>query len=73
MFVDEVSIKVMAGNGGSGCVGFRREKYIPKGGPNGGDGARGGSVFLKATLQENTLQQFRYKKSFQAKNGETII
>lgn len=69
-FVDEVSITVRAGNGGSGCLSFRREKYIAKGGPNGGDGGDGGSVYLEADDSLNTLVDYRYTRSFQAQNGE---
>jgi len=55
MFVDEVDISVAAGDGGNGCLSFRREKRVPRGGPNGGDGGRGGSVFLSSRLHKNTL------------------
>ena len=68
-FVDEAIIKVFAGNGGSGCLSFRREKYIPKGGPDGGDGGDGGSIFLEAKTELNTLIDFRYTRSFKAENG----
>ncbi|MEJ2631753.1 MAG: GTPase ObgE [Acidihalobacter sp.] len=69
-FVDEASIKVQAGDGGNGCASFRREKYIPFGGPNGGDGGDGGSVYLRADSGLNTLSDFRYKRSFQAERGQ---
>lgn len=69
-FVDEVTIHVAAGKGGDGCVGFRREKYIPFGGPNGGDGGDGGSVYLEADIALNTLVDFRYSRSFRAKAGQ---
>lgn len=69
-FVDEASIKVIAGNGGDGCCSFRREKFIPFGGPNGGDGGDGGSVFLIANAGLNTLVDFRYQRSHRAKSGE---
>ena len=68
-FIDEVKIKILSGNGGSGCVGFRREKYVPLGGPDGGDGGRGGHVFLRANQNLNTLVHFRGKKIFQAEDG----
>jgi hypothetical protein len=69
-FVDEVTIDVAAGNGGAGCVSFRREKFIPFGGPNGGDGGRGGSIWAVADEGLNTLVDFRYTRHFQARNGE---
>ena len=65
-FVDEVLIDVYAGNGGNGCLSFRREKYIERGGPNGGDGGDGGSVFLKADEALNTLLDYRYQRIFKA-------
>jgi len=68
-FVDEATITVQSGHGGGGCVSFRREKFIPKGGPNGGDGGKGGDVVLKATTRRRTLYQFRFKRQFKAKNG----
>jgi GTP-binding protein len=69
-FVDEASIKVHAGKGGNGCLSFRREKYIPKGGPDGGDGGDGGSVILVGTEGLNTLIDFRYTRNFKAENGQ---
>ncbi|MBP7148867.1 MAG: GTPase ObgE [Acidobacteria bacterium] len=69
MFLDEVTISVAAGNGGRGCVAFRREKFVPKGGPSGGDGGSGGSVWLAADAQENTLLRYRYQKEFHAERG----
>ncbi|HUO82583.1 MAG TPA: GTPase ObgE [Gammaproteobacteria bacterium] len=68
-FVDEADIRVQAGNGGSGCVSFRREKYIPRGGPDGGDGGDGGSVFLAAASGINTLADFRVNRVFNAGHG----
>ena len=59
MFVDEAKILVKAGNGGNGCVAFRREKYVPRGGPSGGDGGNGGSIYLEANLNDNTLLRYR--------------
>ena len=69
-FVDEVLIHVHAGKGGNGCVSFRREKYIPKGGPDGGDGGDGGSVFLQADSGLTTLADYRHAKHFKADNGQ---
>jgi GTP-binding protein len=70
-FVDEAVINVQAGHGGSGCVSFRREKFIPKGGPDGGDGGKGGDVVLRADSQRRTLYQFRFKRQFNAPNGRS--
>ncbi len=70
MFVDEVDIRVSAGDGGRGCVSFRREKFVPRGGPNGGDGGRGGSVWLAASPHLNTLVNFRFHPEFHAKRGQ---
>ncbi|XBC44202.1 MAG: Obg family GTPase CgtA [Buchnera aphidicola (Schlechtendalia peitan)] len=69
-FLDQATIHIIAGNGGNGCISFRREKYIPKGGPDGGDGGNGGNVWLKANRNLNTLVDFRFIKIFQAQNGE---
>ena len=69
MFVDEVDIRVTAGNGGNGCLSFRREKFVPRGGPDGGDGGAGGSIFIVATPTKNTLIDFRFHPEFQAKRG----
>ncbi len=70
MFIDYAKIEVIAGNGGKGMVSFRREKYVPKGGPDGGNGGNGGSVIIRANRQLNTLLDFRYKKIYKAPNGE---
>lgn len=69
-FVDEVAIKVIAGNGGNGCLSFRREKYVPKGGPDGGDGGDGGSIYLIADNDLNTLVDYRYIRTYKAEQGE---
>lgn len=69
-FVDEAKISVQAGKGGNGCMSFRREKFIPKGGPDGGDGGDGGSVYLEADESLNTLIDYRYVRHYQAKNGQ---
>ena len=69
-FVDEATIDVVAGDGGSGCMSFRREKFIPFGGPNGGDGGRGGSVFAMADRNLNTLIDYRYARRHVGRNGE---
>lgn len=68
-FVDKAQINIKAGNGGNGLVSFRREKYIPDGGPDGGDGGRGGSIIFKADKNLTTLMDFRYRKSYSAQNG----
>jgi GTP-binding protein len=68
-FIDEVLIQANAGNGGPGCVSLRREKYIPRGGPDGGDGGKGGDVVIHVTSQKRTLSHFQYQKKFNAKNG----
>lgn len=68
-FVDEAMIKVRAGKGGHGCISFRREKFIPKGGPNGGDGGKGGDVYLRASESLLTLYDFQLKRNYQAENG----
>lgn len=70
MFVDRVEITLKAGKGGNGSAAFRREKYVPNGGPDGGDGGRGGSIIFKVDTGMLTLMDFRYKKIFEAKNGE---
>lgn len=69
-FVDEARINVIAGDGGNGALGFRREKYIPRGGPDGGDGGDGGSVYLRATEGLNTLADFRHQRTYLAQRGE---
>ncbi|NCN44888.1 MAG: GTPase ObgE [Piscirickettsiaceae bacterium CG_4_10_14_3_um_filter_44_349] len=70
-FVDEASIRVQAGRGGNGVASFRREKYIPFGGPNGGDGGDGGSIYLVADRNINTLVDFRYTHDYKAQNGQS--
>ncbi|MHB8500001.1 MAG: GTPase ObgE [Candidatus Acidiferrales bacterium] len=69
MFVDEAKILVKAGNGGNGCVAFRREKFVPRGGPSGGDGGHGGSIYLEANPNDNTLLRYRYNREFKADRG----
>ena len=69
MFVDEAKIYVRAGDGGNGCVAFRREKYVPRGGPSGGDGGSGGSIYLEANPNDNTLLRYRYNREFKADRG----
>lgn len=68
-FIDEVKIRVAAGKGGNGCVSFRREKYVPRGGPDGGDGGRGGSVLLDVSGRRHSLLDFRYRHLFRAPKG----
>ncbi len=70
MFIDFVKIRVNAGNGGSGCMSFRREKYIDKGGPDGGDGGRGASIIFVANKSLHTLRDFTYRREYKAKRGQ---
>jgi len=70
MFVDEVDVHVAAGNGGRGCLAFRREKYVPRGGPSGGDGGHGGSVYVVASPHVNTLINYRFHPEFDAERGD---
>src|SRR5690349_25172094 len=72
-FVDEALIEVIAGDGGNGAASFRREKYIPRGGPDGGDGGRGGSIFAIADRNINTLVDYRFARIHRAKRGENEI
>ncbi len=69
MFVDHAKIFIKAGSGGNGCLAFRREKYVPRGGPSGGNGGRGGSVYLRSNPQLNTLLPFKYQQHFEADRG----
>ncbi len=69
MYFDEVVIDVFGGKGGDGVIQFRREKFVPRGGPDGGDGGRGGNVILEVDPHENTLSNFRHQKEFRAQNG----
>src|SRR5882672_11398447 len=69
MFIDEAKIRVKAGNGGNGCMAFRREKYVPRGGPSGGDGGKGGDVIMEATQSHNTLVVFRFNPEHEAQRG----
>jgi GTP-binding protein len=69
-FVDEATIEVTAGKGGNGCVSFRREKFVPKGGPDGGDGGDGGSVYIEGDESLNTMIDYRYTRRFRAESGE---
>jgi GTPase len=69
VFVDEAKIFIKAGGGGNGCVAFRREKYVPRGGPSGGDGGSGGSIYLEANPNDNTLLRYRYNREFKADRG----
>jgi GTPase len=69
-FIDEAEVAIAAGNGGDGIVGWRREKYVPKGGPAGGDGGHGGNIYLEATPELSTLVEFRFRRSFSAESGK---
>jgi GTP-binding protein len=70
MFIDEVKIRIKAGDGGNGCMAFRREKFVPKGGPSGGDGGHGGNVIMESSQRHNTLIHFRYNPEHKAQRGE---
>jgi GTP-binding protein len=70
MFCDSAKVKFIAGQGGNGCISFRREKYVPNGGPDGGDGGRGGSITVRANENITTLSDFHTRKQFNADNGE---
>src|SRR5207253_11026021 len=69
MFIDEAKIQVKAGDGGNGCVAFRREKYVPRGGPSGGDGGKGGDVIMESSERHNTLVHFRFNPEYKAERG----
>src|SRR5688572_14599950 len=69
-FVDQVQILVKAGHGGHGACSFRREKFVPRGGPDGGDGGNGGSIVVRSTTRLSTLLDLRYQKHYEAENGE---
>src|SRR2546428_8209661 len=69
MFIDQATIRIKAGDGGNGCVAFRREKYVPKGGPSGGDGGSGGSVYVVATKRLNTLYHLQFQRYWRAGPG----
>ena len=70
MFIDEARIRVKAGDGGNGCMAFRREKFVPRGGPSGGDGGHGGDILMRSSLQHNTLVHFRYNPEWKSERGE---
>jgi GTP-binding protein len=69
MFIDEAKIRVKAGDGGNGCVAFRREKFVPRGGPSGGDGGRGGAIWMESSERHNTLVHFRFNPEYKAQRG----
>src|SRR3989442_13493315 len=69
MFIDEAKIRVKAGGGGNGCVAFRREKFVPRGGPSGGDGGKGGDVIMESSERHNTLVHFRFNPEYKAQRG----
>ena len=70
MFIDQATIRVKAGDGGHGCVAFRREKFVPKGGPSGGDGGTGGSIWIVASRRLNTLYHLKFQREWKAGRGE---
>ena len=70
MFVDRATINIISGKGGNGCVSFRREPFVPEGGPDGGDGGKGGDVVIMADKNLRTLMDFKYKRKYQAENGQ---
>ena len=69
MFIDYTKIFIKSGDGGNGCISFRREKFVPKGGPNGGDGGKGGDIIFRASSQLATLVDFTYRKHYRAGRG----
>jgi len=69
MFIDEAKIRVKAGDGGNGCMAFRREKFVPRGGPSGGDGGNGGDVWMESSERHNTLVHFRFNPEYKAQRG----
>ncbi len=69
MFIDEATIRVKAGDGGNGCLAFRREKFVPRGGPSGGDGGNGGDVIMESSERHNTLVHFRFNPEYKAQRG----
>src|SRR6202167_2690650 len=69
MFIDEAKIRVKAGGGGNGCMAFRREKFVPRGGPSGGDGGHGGDIWMVSSEQHNTLIHFRFNPEYSAERG----
>jgi GTP-binding protein len=70
MFIDQATIKVKAGDGGKGCIAFRREKFVPRGGPSGGDGGKGGSVWIVASQRLNTLYHLQFRREWEAGRGQ---
>src|SRR6059058_6199857 len=69
MFIDEAIIRIKAGDGGNGCLAFRREKFVPRGGPSGGDGGKGGDVIMESSERHNTLVHFRFNPEYKAQRG----
>ena len=69
MFIDEAKIRVASGAGGNGCMAFRREKFVPRGGPSGGDGGRGGDIIMESSERHNTLVHFRFNPEYKAQRG----
>src|SRR5207247_7081586 len=71
MFIDEATIRIKAGDGGNGCLAFRREKFVPRGGPSGGDGGKGGDVIMESSERHNTLVHFRFNPEYKAQRGRS--
>src|SRR5258706_3467731 len=69
MFIDEAKIRIKAGDGGNGCMAFRREKFVPRGGPSGGDGGKGGDIIMESSERHNTLVHFRFNPEYNAQRG----
>ena len=73
MFVDRAKIEIVSGKGGNGAVSFRKEPFVPEGGPDGGDGGKGGDIIIKADKNLRTLMDFKYKRKYEAENGQVKL